>query len=156
MKFLGSWTSSNCPKQLQMSRNSLWQCKRWVFNKYFHLKKNFPQLFSLALLSLNGQLWAQNRPPRRAFATFPKNISNAVILLMDCVIQGYSLFETCFPVAPSNPLLNRDLLTTQVAGLLVIVLTCWQRNCEINKWIKLFLVEQHNYLGQSRLGRGCI
>jgi len=41
-------------------------------------------------------------------------------------------------VAPSYPLLNRDLLTTQVAGLLVIVLT----------WVKVGWAEGVSKMGE--------
>ena len=85
MKFLGFWTSPNCPRQIQnqLPPNSLWLRNRCVL--LAGLPELSAQLFSCikahvcspAQTRLNAWLWAQHCPPfcspRRAFAIRPKN-----------------------------------------------------------------------------------
>ena len=91
MKFLRSWTSPNCPKQLQMSPNSLWMRNRyvsqsllsseklrkstltvglsWVLSSTFLIRRS-PWL----LACLYARLWAQHgQLPKQAFATRPNS-----------------------------------------------------------------------------------
>ena len=55
MKFLGSRTLPNCPKQLQMSSYSLWMCNRCVFQSILSFeKKNNLGILLLLLILLQG------------------------------------------------------------------------------------------------------